>query len=201
METKGGEEKMIYELVKKSRSYRRFDEEKKISQEELESLVDLARLSPCGGNKQYLKYVTVREPEETEKVYSCLAWAGYLTDWDGPVKGERPSAYIIMLRDKTIQSNLSVDEGIAAQSMFLGASEMGYGGCFLMNVQREKLMEELKLDKERYAVSMVIALGVTKEQVEIEPMPEDGDFKYWRDEKQIHHVPKRSMEEILIARR
>lgn len=190
---------MIYDLVKKSRSYRRFDGQKAMTKEELRALVDLARLSPCGGNKQYLKYVTVCEPENNKKVYDCLAWAGYLTDWDGPVEEERPTGYIIMLRDKTIQANLSVDEGIAAQSIFLGATEMGYGGCFLMNVKREKLMERLGIDKERYSVSMVIALGVVKEQVEIESMSKDGDVKYWRDENQVHHVPKRSLDEILAG--
>ena len=93
---------------------------------------------------------------------------------------------------------MSVDEGISAQSIFLGATEMGFGGCFLMNIQREKLAEVLELDTEHFAISMVIALGVPKEEVVIEPMASDGDFKYWRDEKQVHHVPKRSQEEVLL---
>lgn len=189
---------VMLDLVKKSRSYRRFYEEKPITKDQLSSLVELGRLSPCGGNKQYIKYVTVCSEEMNEKVYGCLAWAGYLKEWDGPVKGERPAGYIILLRDKNIQSAMSVDEGISAQSIFLGATEMGFGGCFLMNIQREKLAEVLDLDTERYAISMVIALGVPKEEVMIEPMASDGDFKYWRDEKQVHHVPKRSQEEVLI---
>ena len=87
------------------------------------------------------------------KVYECLAWAGYLKDWDGPKEGERPSGYIILLRDKAINPNMSVDEGISAQSIFLGATEMGLGGCFLMNVQRGKLAKILDLDEERFAIS------------------------------------------------
>ncbi|MDO4296612.1 MAG: nitroreductase family protein [bacterium] len=189
---------MLAELVKKSRSYRRFDAKKAITREELRALVDLGRLSPCGGNKQYLKYATVSEEDLRAKVYDCLAWAGYLPDWDGPCEEERPTGYVILLRDKSIQANLSVDEGIAAQSIFLGATELGYGGCMLMNVQREKLLNLLGLDKERYAVSMVIALGVVKEEVVIEAMPEDGDVKYWRDKEQVHHVPKRSLAEVLV---
>ena len=37
----------------------------------------------------------------------------------------------------------------------------------------------------------------TYEQVQIEEM-KDGDFKYWRDEENIHHVPKRALNELII---
>ena len=189
---------LVKDLVTKARSYRRFDESAKISVDQLKELANLGRLSPCGGNKQYIKYALVCEEEMNEKIYECLGWAGYLTDWDGPVKGERPVAYMIMLRDKQLNANLSVDEGIAAQSIFLGAAEQGIGGCFIMNCDRVKIANHLGIDTEKYAISMVIALGVPKETVVIEPMKEDGDFKYYRDERGVHHVPKRNLEEVVI---
>lgn len=191
---------MMHDLVVKSRSYRRFYEERPISMEQLEELIDLGRLSPSGGNNQYIKYVAVCDREKNEAVFDCLAWAGYLKEWDGPQKGERPAGYIILLRDKSINANLSVDEGISAQSIFLGATEMGFGGCFLMNVQRGKLADVLGLDQERFAISMVIALGVPKEEVVLTEVGEDGDIKYYRDENQVHYVPKRSHEEVLIKK-
>lgn len=188
---------MIKELVRKSRSVRRFHEECPVTKEQLEELVDLGRLSPCGANKQYIKYVTVCTPEKNEQVYRCVAWAGYYKDWDGPEKGERPAAYIILLRDRLINSSVTVDEGIAAQSIFLGATDMGLGGCMMMNCDRKKLMEYLELDEDRFAISMVIALGVPKETVVIEEMKDDN-VVYWRDENAVHHVPKRSLEEVLL---
>lgn len=191
---------MVYDLVVKSRSYRRFYEDRPISMEQLESLIDLGRLSPSGGNNQYIKYAAVCDRKKNEEVFDCLAWAGYLKDWDGPEKGERPAGYIILLRDKTINPNMSVDEGISAQSIFLGATEMGFGGCFLMNVQRGKLARILELDEERYAISMVIALGVPKEEVVITDVKEDGDIKYYRDANQVHYVPKRSHEEVVVKK-
>lgn len=191
---------MMHDLVVKSRSYRRFYEERPISMEQMEELIDLGRLSPSGGNNQYIKYVAVCDREKNEAVFDCLAWAGYLKEWDGPQKGERPAGYIILLRDKTINANLSVDEGISAQSIFLGATEMGFGGCFLMNVQRGKLADVLGLDQERFAISMVIALGVPKEEVVLTEIGEDGDIKYYRDENQVHYVPKRSHEEVLVKK-
>ncbi len=188
---------MIKDLVKISRSYRRFYEEKEITFDELRDLVDLARLSPSGANKQPLKYMLSKSREKNQEIFETLAWAGYLKDWNGPVEGERPSAYIIMLRDKSILNGMSLDEGISAQSIFLGASEMGLGGCFIGAVNRVNLAQVLKLN-ENYEIVLVIALGYPKEEVILEDIKEDGDYKYYRDEHEIHHVPKRRLEELII---
>ncbi|MGN0299703.1 MAG: nitroreductase family protein [Lachnospiraceae bacterium] len=188
----------VKELVEKNRSYRRFDASKKITKEQLEAFINLARLSSSGVNRQYLKYVICYTKEATDAVFPNLRWAGALKDWDGPIVEERPTAYIIMLRDKQIFSNMFVDEGIAAQSILLGAVDAGFGGCMLMNIDRMGIMKALKLDAERYDISMVIALGVPVETVVIEPMPADGNFNYWRDEQQVHHVPKRSLAELIL---
>src|SRR5512134_135461 len=108
------------DLVLRNRSYRRFDEAHRVDVKTLESLVDLARLSPSGGNRQPLKYILYTRPEECDRVFPYLAWAGYLREWPGPEKGERPSAYIIILGDKTVSDNFGIDHGIAAQSIMLG---------------------------------------------------------------------------------
>lgn len=189
---------MLKDLLLRNRSYRRFEQEVRISEEELTELVGLTCLCASARNAQALKYVIVHEEEKCAEVFPQLAWAGYLKDWDGPKEGERPSGYIILLRDKAINPNMSVDEGISAQSIFLGATEMGLGGCFLMNVQRGKLAKILDLDEERFAISMVIALGVPKETVVITDVKEDGDIKYYRDENQIHYVPKRSLDDVVV---
>ena len=49
----------------------------------------------------------------------------------GPVEGERPSAYIIMLGDTSISTEFWCDHGISGQSILLGAREKGIAGCFI----------------------------------------------------------------------
>lgn len=189
---------MLKDLILKNRSYRRFDESKKISREELLELVNLARLSPSAANRQPLKYYLSYDKETNEKIFSALAWAAYLKDWKGPAEGERPSAYIVILGDKKITENFNVDPGIAAQSILLGATEKGLGGCIFASVTRGKLRELLDISSQ-YEILYVLALGYPAEKVQIEDINESGDIKYWRDENQIHHVPKRSLSEIVIS--
>ena len=192
---------MIKDLVRFNRSYRRFHQNEKISKEFLIELVDLARLSPSAKNIQAHKFVLSNEEGENAKVFSTLAWAGYLPDWMGPDEGERPSAYIIILGDKSISKDfykdfLYTNSGIISQSILLGAAEKGIGGCIFASIQRSKLAVLLQLP-DHLDIMLVIALGKTKETVVIDEMKND-DIKYWRDEEQAHHVPKRTLKDLIL---
>jgi nitroreductase len=90
---------MFHDLVKKARSFRRFDESSPISNDVLTELVDMARVVPNGGNQQPLRYRIVSDAEERAEVFQHLAWAGALKNWPGPDEGERPTGYIIILAD------------------------------------------------------------------------------------------------------
>ncbi|HEY9125115.1 MAG TPA: nitroreductase family protein [Bacteroidales bacterium] len=188
---------VLQSLVLKNRSYRRFKEDEIISSDFLKELVSLASITPSGRNAQPLKYVLINTPETNLKVFNTLSWAAYLKGKGAPNEGERPSAYIVILLDKHISENPFCDHGIVAQTMLLGAVEKGYGGCMIMNIKKEELSNILNLP-EHFEILMVIALGKPIEQVVLETMPQDGNFQYWRDEQQVHHVPKRSVNELIL---
>ncbi|MCE5284989.1 MAG: nitroreductase family protein [Pelosinus sp.] len=188
---------MLSDLVKKNRSYRRFFQQETISREVLLQLVDYARLTASGANKQVLRYFIANEQKFNQKIFETLGWAGYLKDWAGPIEGERPAAYIVLMQDKGYKMSSIFDAGIAAQTILLGAVEQGLGGCMLSNIQHQKLETVLKLP-ENLEVVLVIALGKPKETVVIEEITADGDIKYWRDEAAVHHVPKRKLSDIVI---
>ncbi len=97
----------LKDIVYKTRSYRRFEESYHIDLKILEDLVDLARMSASAANRQPLKYLLYNTPEFCERVFPSIAWAAYLKDWAGPVPGERPSAYLIILGDKSITESFS----------------------------------------------------------------------------------------------
>ena len=186
------------ELVLKNRSYRRFFENVPIEHETLRQLVDLARLSGSAANLQPLKYMLSVDQELNASIFPHLWWAGYLKDWEGPAEGERPSGYIIILGDQNIVEDFGCDHGIVAQSILLGATELGLGGCMIGSIQREELRRELEIPPD-LKILLVIALGKPKEIVKIENMGTEGSVKYWRDENDIHHVPKRSLDELIIS--
>ncbi len=189
---------MIYDLVLQNRSYRRFDESYKITKTVLIELIELARLSPSGSNMQPLKYFISWEAEQNKRIFPHLYWARHLKDWKGPKHGEHPTAYIIVLGDTNIKKDFKHDPGIAAQTILLGATEMGIGGCMIGNLNRVELRKEFSIDI-TYEIILVISLGKPIENVVIENLEEEnGNTKYWRDKNEVHHVPKRKIENLII---
>jgi len=186
----------LKDLVYKTRSYRRFDESHHIDLKTIEELVDLARMSASAANRQPLKYLLYNTPELCKRIFPALAWAAYLKEWNGPSPGERPSAYVIILGDRSITESFSVDHGIAAQSIMLGATEAGLGGCMIASIQREELRKEVKIP-EIFDILLVLALGKPAETIIIDDI-KNGDVKYWRDDEDNHHVPKRTLDELII---
>lgn len=189
---------MLKEIVSKCRSYRRFYEDVSIPYEDLADMVDTARISASGANAQPLKYKIICDRETCARIFPTIGWAAALADWDGPEPGERPSAYIAVICDLTIGKNKQWDEGIASQTIMLSAVEKGYGGCMIGNCRRSELVGILGLDPEKYAVSLLLALGKPKETVVMVPVAGDNSTTYYRGDDQTHYVPKRSLEDILL---
>ncbi|MBN1164066.1 MAG: nitroreductase family protein [Candidatus Krumholzibacteriota bacterium] len=196
---RGRNESPLRDIILGNRSCRRFHQDAPVSCGSLKELLELARLSPSAANLQPLKYIVSCDPSANNRIFPCLSWAGYIEDWPGPAEGERPAAYIIILGDTEIRDSFGCDHGIAAQSIMLGAVEKGLRGCIIGSIHREKLRRELDISP-RYEILLVIALGTPAEKVMLEKAGVDGDIKYWRGADQVHHVPKRTLEEIFLRR-
>ena len=188
---------ILEQLIRQNRSYRRFYQDYHIAKGNLKYFINLARFSPSAKNLQPLKYIISNETESNEHIFQCLSWAGYLKDWNGPIEGEKPSAYIIMLADTQIEKRIDCDHGIAAQSILLGAVEKGFGGCIIASVDKKTLRKTFEIDQ-RYEILLVLALGKPRETVVLNDISENNDIKYWRDDNHVHHVPKRRLDEIIL---
>ncbi len=187
----------VASLVERSRTFRRFYEKQRIPMSTLRGLIELARLSPSGGNLQPLKFIPVNAPRRNAEIFPCLAWAGYFKDWPGPTPGERPAAYIVILGDTAIRKDFGCDHGIAAQSIMLGTAAAGLGGCMIGSIERPRLRRVLGIPA-RYEILLALALGRPRETVILETARR-GAIKYWRDAAGRHHVPKRPLREIILS--
>ncbi|PLX95021.1 MAG: nitroreductase [Desulfuromonas sp.] len=186
-------------LIEKTRNYHYFVESEKITEDVLRELVDYARLAPSTSNLnlQPLRYLISCDEERNEKVFDTLSWQGYLRGWGGPIKGVKPTGYIIVLGDKTVCSSYVADQGIAAQSILLGATNKGLGGCIAAKVQRRKLREALDLPT-RYEILLVIAIGKPGEEIILEHQEPGADAYGWHDESGNYHLPKRSLDSVIL---
>ncbi len=189
---------MMKELVLKNRSYRRFYQDHPVDAATVRELIDMARVCASAMNQQPLKYAFSCDPARNALVFPHLVWARQLKDWGGPVEGERPAAYVVILGDTRITRSFGCDHGIAAQTMLLGAVEMGLGGCMLASVDKAGLRRALRIEP-RFEILVVVALGKPREKVVLEEMKPDGDCAYWRDGEGVHHVPKRRLEDIIVG--
>lgn len=190
---------MISELIQKNRSYRRFNPKVKIARQQVENWIDLARCSPSAKNVQPLKYVISTEEDINQQIFPNLAWAGYLKNWKGPSEEERPVAYVGVLHDKSLAEGHYCDDGIAMQSILLGAAEDGFGGCIIGSVNKSRVSRIFNLP-DHLELLWIIALGKPEEEVVLETV-ENDKIEYWRDEKGVHHVPKRRLEDIIFQPR
>lgn len=186
-------------LVEEARSCRRFVEDKPLSLQDLEWLLECARLSPSARNAQELRFITVNQGETCDKLFALTRWAGALKDWNGPRQGERPSAFIAVLMPERGGDLLCLDAGIACQTIQLAAASRQWGACMIYSFDRKGAHELLQTGDD-YRIVILIGLGLALEKRVVEPMPADGSFLYWRDENQIHHVPKRSLKELIAGR-
>lgn len=190
---------MIEELVKKSRSFRGYDESVKISGETLEKLISAARFAPSSMNLQPLKFLTSNTDGDNAKIFEHTVWAGRLKDRRLPYEGRRPRAYIVICIDLSIAPNPTPflkDVGIAAQTMLLCAAEMGYGGIMIGSFDKSKVVDDFALPG-CLQPELVVALGKPAEKIILEDAA-GGDVAYYRDENDVHHVPKRPLEELWI---
>lgn len=191
---------MLKDLAIRNRSYRRFDESVRVTMEMLRDWTDAARYAAASVNIQPLKYRLIDDPATCDKLFPLTGWARLLPDYPGPPEGERPTGYVVICCDKAVAPNVerfAKDVGIVAQTIMLCAVEAGFGGCMIGNFKPDLVSEALDLPENCFP-NLILALGKPAEEIILEPLGPEGKTAYYRDEADRHHVPKRSLEEILI---
>ena len=191
---------MFKDLVKKNRSYRGYDENRKISREELMEFVDCARFAPSSVNRQPFKYMLAYTQEDLDKIQPLTGWARALPHMKLPHPGKCPTAFIVICQDTEWDADLNRyirDVGIVAQTMLLAAVEKGLGGIMIGNFSPEKLAKALELP-DNIIPMLIVAFGKPDEQIVLTEVEEGESIQYYRDEQDVHYVPKRKLEDIVL---
>ncbi|MCD7766262.1 MAG: nitroreductase family protein [Lachnospiraceae bacterium] len=190
----------VKELVKANRSYRGYDEKRRVSREELLQMVDCARLTASSVNQQPLRYYLAYEKEDVDRIQPLTNWARGLPDMELPHKGMCPTAFVVICQDTRVwesTARFTRDVGIAAQTILLSATEMGLGGCMIGNFSPAQISEAAQLP-EYLTPLLVVAIGKPAEKVVLTEIGPEEPTNYYRDDNDVHYVPKRRLEDIVI---
>jgi nitroreductase len=101
-----------------------------------------------------------------------------------------------MLGDRGLSRYLDWDCGIALQTILISLTEKGLGACAIASFNKNAVSDMFKVP-DNLEIALVIAIGKAKETVVINDV-KDGDIKYWRDEYNTHHVPKRILADMIF---
>ena len=191
---------MILELAKKSRSYRGYDESRKLTKEELTYFVDCARFAPSSVNGQPFMYLLANDRDTVDKIQPLTGWARALPQMKLPHEGKCPTAFIVICQNTEWDADLKrylKDVGIVAQTMLLAAAEKDLGGIMIGNFSPQRISEALALP-ETIVPMLIVAFGKPDEKIVLTEAGLGESVKYYRDENDVHYVPKRRLSDIII---
>jgi len=191
----------VYQTVTERRSIRRF-KDVTVAYDILERCVDAARLTPTAWNRQLCEYIIVDDEQLLPQVFDTLAsWAGQPAAKTAPPLGHRPKAYIITLINSSLEAELGgtrritiYEVGMAAENMMLVALEQGIGACPMLSFKQTELKQVLNIP-DNYEIALVLALGYPDESPVLEVASDS--VKSWVDSKDVHHLPKRELRDII----
>lgn len=180
-------------ILKHRRSIRRF-KQTQIQDRFLSEIVDAARRAPSGANRQPLEYIIITDQNIRKSIFPFIKWAGYLNPPWSPSSDERPMAYIAILVMEPHNPYYTRDVGLASAHLIFTAENYSIGSCILCNINTKEISTILKIPNQ-VLLDSLIALGYKNEVCTMED--NDTKIEYWRDEQQVHHVPKKTFSSIV----
>jgi nitroreductase len=185
----------LSEAIKKRRTIRKFKQEK-LDNSILRELIDCARVAPCGGNSQRLRYIAINTPELVNSIFELTAWAGHVKPNRNPVIGESAPVSFIALCAADANAGIShADAGAAVENILLKAVELGLGSCWIGAFNKAKAEEILGTPEDK-KILYLVALGYPDEEPIQEDIKMNDSTKYYLDDKDVLHVPKYTVDEI-----
>lgn len=185
-------------LLEWRRTYRKFDENKLISKEDIDDILNSIKFASCANNRQYLRFISVETKAKVLEIFENTKWAASLPNNMGrPKEGERPVYFIAILsnEEKKLRFN-GIDEGLVISNLTLLAAEKGIGSCIIGSVNDKKMREILNYEN-NYSCEVVVAFGYPKVKSSIKEINAGEDQAYYLDEDGNYIVPKYKIKDLV----
>jgi len=144
------------EAIRKRRSVREYTGDA-IPREDLENVVDAARLAPTGWNRQPWDFIVITDKEMIQKLKVASQWM------------EKAGAIIAVVLDPS--SRWWIEDGAAAiENILIASTALGYGSCWLEGYTlplEEEFKQLLGVPKDKRLLTLV-PIGVAVEWPTVE---------------------------------
>jgi len=112
----------VFEAIKTRRSIRKYKNEA-VPEEDLEKIIEAARLSPSASNNQPWRFIIVRDQRMKGFLAKSVGPQGFVSE---------VGAVIVVLGDPEVAPYwYMMDPMIAAEHIVLAATALGYGTCWI----------------------------------------------------------------------
>ena len=174
------ENKMI-DLLRKRRSIRKYNDTK-ISEEDINTIVEAGLLSPTGRNKKPVEFIIIRDKEMLLKLSNTRTHGSQL------IAGA--DAAIVVVGDSELSDTWVEDCSIAMTSMQLTATQLDIGNCWVQvrgryleetNEKTADIIKNLLGIPQKYSVESMLALGKTDEEWGRKDLPDINEKRVHRD--------------------
>ncbi len=182
-------------LLRRNRSHRGYDTRFIVREDQLRRIIAVNTLTPSARNRQVLRFRPVLS-DEAPAVLPHLRMGGALPELRLPAPGTEPNAFIVVCSTAEESREVSIDLGIAVQSMLLQAVEIGLNGLCIGAFDREAVRRALHLPLEPL---LVVAIGKGAERIELTTVDADAERAYYRRDG-IHYVPKLRTEDLILKK-
>ncbi len=176
-------EKDVLEVIRKRRTIRKFTDEE-VTEEQVETILEMAMYAPTYMNRQPWHFVVIRDKELQKQLGETLGVRPYL---------QEASAVIAVYGDPEISNTWDLDGCAAIENMLIAATGLGLGsawagspGNLAWGEAEELLRDALKVPGGFRALSLV-CLGYTAKMV----VPHTKDERY--DRTRIHYGDWRTL--------
>lgn len=172
----------LFEAIEKRKSIRKY-KHKRVKKEDLNKILEAARLAPSGGNRQPWSFIVVKESKTKNALSIASNDQKWISDADVVVVtlGD-PAAYSLPPSSTRILHKQ--DTIIAIEHMVLAATALGYGTCWIGAFKENEVKRILKIP-ERLAVIALLPIGVPDENPPAKPRKQPSEIFF----KETYGVP------------